>query len=223
MPTAIITGANRGLGLEFVRQLMDSNWTVYAICRTPSKELLALQPAQVFVGDVRSQSDIQTVFESIQGPIDVLINNAGIADGRWPTLEDVDWDVALDVLHVNAVAPMMVTQTALPLLRKADNPCVAMVTSLMGSIADCHSGRSYAYRASKTALNMFTAAARNELQNSGIRSVLLHPGWVKTDMGGQNAPVDVMTSVAGMLEQIHSTSIEHSGRFVEYTGAILPW
>ena len=93
----------------------------------------------------------------------------------------------------------------------------------MGSIADCHSGRSYAYRASKTALNMFTAAARNELQNSGIRSVLLHPGWVKTDMGGQNAPVDVMTSVAGMLEQIHSTSIEHSGRFVEYTGAILPW
>jgi NAD(P)-dependent dehydrogenase (short-subunit alcohol dehydrogenase family) len=223
MPTAVVTGANRGIGLEFVRQLLSSGWNVYAICRTPSDALESIEPQGIFVADVRHQREIQSVFSSIDSPIDVLINNAGVSDGRWATFDDVQWDVALDVLHVNAISPMMVTQSALPLLRKASNPCIAMVTSLMGSIGDCQSGRSYAYRASKTALNMFTTAARNELQHEGIRTILLHPGWVKTDMGGPNAPISVQESVAGMLEQIKNIALEDAGQFVEYTGQVLPW
>jgi NAD(P)-dependent dehydrogenase (short-subunit alcohol dehydrogenase family) len=223
MPTAVVTGANRGIGLEFVRQLLSHGWDVYAVCRSSSEALTSLGPKHIFIADVRHQPEVHSIFSSIDSPIDLLINNAGVSDGRWVTFDDVQWDVALDVLHVNAISPMMVTQSALPLLRKASNPCVAMVTSLMGSIGDCQSGRSYAYRASKTALNMFTTAARNELQQQGIRTILLHPGWVKTDMGGPNAPVGVQESVAGMLEQIMTISIEESGRFVEYTGQVLPW
>jgi NAD(P)-dependent dehydrogenase (short-subunit alcohol dehydrogenase family) len=223
MPTAVVTGANRGIGLEFVRQLLSHGWDVYAVCRSSSEALTSLGPKHIFNADVRHQPEVHSIFSSIDSPIDLLINNAGVSDGRWVTFDDVQWDVALDVLYVNAISPMMVTQSALPLLRKASNPCVAMVTSLMGSIGDCQSGRSYAYRASKTALNMFTTAARNELQQQGIRTILLHPGWVKTDMGGPNAPVGVQESVAGMLEQIMTITIEESGRFVEYTGQVLPW
>jgi NAD(P)-dependent dehydrogenase (short-subunit alcohol dehydrogenase family) len=223
MPTAVVTGANRGIGLEFVHQLTKAGWEVYALCRQSSKELEGLQPKKIFTADVRHVQEIQNIFASIDEPIDLLINNAGVSDGRWSTFDEVEWDVALEVLEVNAISPMMVTQAALPLLRRATNPCVAMVTSLMGSIGDCQSGKSYAYRASKTALNMFTAAARNELRNDGIRTILLHPGWVKTDMGGPNAPVLVQDSVAGMLEQIQALEMEDSGQFVEYTGQVLPW
>ena len=223
MPTAVVTGANRGIGLEFVHQLTKAGWEVYALCRQSSEELEGLQPKKIFIADVRHVQEIQNIFASIDEPLDLLINNAGVSDGRWSTFDEVEWDVALEVLEVNAISPMMVTQAALPLLRQATNPCVAMVTSLMGSIGDCQSGKSYAYRASKTALNMFTVAARNELRNDGIRTILLHPGWVKTDMGGPNAPVLVQDSVAGMLEQIQALEMEDSGQFVEYTGQVLPW
>ena len=223
MPTAVITGANRGIGLEFVHQLTKAGWEVYALCRQSSQELEAYRPKKIFTVDVRHEQEIKDVFASIDEPLNLLINNAGVSDGRWSKFDDVEWDVALEVLQVNAISPMMVTQAALPHLRLATNPCVAMVTSLMGSIGDCQSGKSYAYRASKTALNMFTAAARNELRTDGIRTILLHPGWVKTDMGGPNAPVHVKDSVTGMLEQIESISLEKSGQFVEYTGQVLPW
>jgi NAD(P)-dependent dehydrogenase (short-subunit alcohol dehydrogenase family) len=223
MPTAVVTGANRGIGLEFVHQLTKAGWEVYALCRQSSEELEGLQPKKIFTADVRHEQEIKDVFASIDESLDLLINNAGVSDGRWSRFDDVEWDVALKVLQVNAISPMMVTQAALPHLRLATNPCVAMVTSLMGSIRDCQSGKSYAYRASKTALNMFTAAARNELRNDGIRTILLHPGWVKTDMGGPNAPVLVQDSVAGMLEQIQALEMEDSGQFVEYTGQLLPW
>jgi len=223
MPTAVVTGANRGIGLEFVRQLTKTGWEVYAVCRQSSEDLEACRPKKIFTADVRHEQDIKQVFASINEPLDLLINNAGVSDGRWSRFDDVEWDVALEVLKVNALSPMMVTQAALPHLRSATNPCVAMVTSLMGSIGDCQSGKSYAYRASKTALNMFTAAARNELGNDGIRTILLHPGWVKTDMGGPNAPVHVEESVAGMLEQTQALKMIDSGPFVEYTGQELPW
>ena len=130
------------------------------------------------------------------GPtLDLLINNAGIADGRWPSVSAIDFEVASEVLEVNAIAPVR-GHKPLPLLAKRGGT-VVMITSLMGSIADCMSGRSYAYRASKTALNMFTVAMKNELREVGISVMLVHPGWVETDMGGPNAPIQAEESGDG--------------------------
>ena len=100
---------------------------------------------------------------------------------------------------------------------------MVMITSLMGSIGDCESGRSYAYRASKTALNMFTVSMKNELAERGVAVLLLHPGWVQTDMGGVNAPIDVRTSVAGMMDRIAELTIQQTGAYVQYDGTPVPW
>jgi len=160
--------------------------------------------------------------ETIGEPVDVLINNAGIADGRWASVEAIDFDVATEVLEVNAIAPVRVTQAALPRLADGGGT-VVMITSLMGSIADCMSGRSYAYRASKTALNMFTVAMKNELRDLGVSVLLIHPGWVETDMGGPNAPIQAEESVSGIMARIEEQTLDHTGRFVDYTGQVLPW
>ncbi|MGB0594031.1 MAG: SDR family NAD(P)-dependent oxidoreductase, partial [Poseidonia sp.] len=179
MPVAVVTGANRGLGFEMVRQLLQREYTVHATYRT-SPGLLStlgdgvLHQHQV---DVRDGQAIAEMMDRIGGSIDLLINNAGIADGRWSSVEAIDFDVAAEVLEVNAVAPVRVTQAALPLLAEGGGT-VVMITSLMGSIGDCMSGKSYAYRASKTALNMFTVAMKNELQERGVSVLLIHPGWV---------------------------------------------
>ena len=159
---------------------------------------------------------------SINAPLDVLINNAGVADGRWSSVEEIDMDVVREVLDINAVAPLLVTQCALPLLTKNGGK-VAMITSLMGSIDDCHSGKSYAYRASKTALNMLATSMKNELRDQGVSVVLIHPGWVETDMGGPRAPLGVEESVTGILSRIEEQTLESSGRFVDYKGESLPW
>ena len=224
MPVAVVTGANRGLGFEMVRQLLQRDYTVHATYRT-SPGLLStlgderLQQHQV---DVRNGQAIAEMMDAIDAPIDLLINNAGIADGRWPSIEAIDFDVATQVLEVNAVAPVRVTQAALPLLVEGGGT-VVMITSLMGSIGDCMSGKSYAYRASKTALNMFTTAMKNELRERGVSVLLIHPGWVETDMGGPNAPIQAEESVRGIMARIDEQTLELTGRFVDYTGQALPW
>ncbi|MGB0950601.1 MAG: SDR family oxidoreductase [Poseidonia sp.] len=224
MPVAVVTGANRGLGFEMVRQLLQREYTVHATYRT-SPGLLStlgdggLHQHQV---DVRDGQAIAEMMDRIGGSIDLLINNAGIADGRWSSVEAIDFDVAAEVLEVNAVAPVRVTQAALPLLAEGGGT-VVMITSLMGSIGDCMSGKSYAYRASKTALNMFTVAMKNELQERGVSVLLIHPGWVETDMGGPNAPIQAEESVSGIMARIDEQTLEFTGRFVDYTGQALPW
>ena len=125
-------------------------------------------------------------------------------------------------MEVNAIAPVRVTQQALSLLANGGGT-VLMITSLMGSIGDCVSGKSYAYRASKTALNMFTAAMKNELREQGISLLLIHPGWVETDMGGPNAPIQAEESVGGIMARLEEQTLEMTGRFVDYTGTSLPW
>lgn len=207
-----------------VRQLLQREYTVHATYRT-SPDLLStlgdggLHQHQV---DVRDGQAIAEMMDRIGGSIDLLINNAGIADGRWSSVEAIDFDVAAEVLEVNAVAPVRVTQAALPLLAEGGGT-VVMITSLMGSIGDCMSGKSYAYRASKTALNMFTVAMKNELQERGVSVLLIHPGWVETDMGGPNAPIQAEESVSGIMARIDEQTLEFTGRFVDYTGQALPW
>jgi len=222
-PTVVITGANRGIGLEFVRQWLERSAVVHATYRTTMGGLSDLEHPLLTCHrvDVRSDEDLVAMFDRIEGPVDVLINNAGVSDGRWESLEAIDIDVALDVLAVNALAPVRVVQQASAKLREGSK--IAMVSSLMGSIGDCESGRSYAYRASKTALNMLTVAMKPELAERGVATVLLHPGWVQTDMGGPQAPVNTVDSVAGMLARIDELTVATSGSYRSFDGTILPW
>ena len=173
--------------------------------------------------DVRSDDAIASVASLIEGGLDLLINNAGIADGRWSSVEEIDFGVVSEVMEVNAIAPLRVTRGLLPALDRAEGAKVVMMTSLMASIADCHSGKSYAYRASKTALNMLTVAMKNELLDRNISVILVHPGWVETDMGGPRAPLRPKESVEGILDRIHEQTLDMSGRFVQYDGEQLPW
>ena len=222
MPVAVVTGANRGLGFEMVRQLLQRPFTVHATYRVNQGLLSAHERLHLHRLDVRDGAAIAEMMEAIGGPVDLLINNAGIADGRWSSVEAIDFDTAAEVMDVNALAPIRVTQAALPRLEEKGGT-VVMITSLMGSIADCMSGKSYAYRASKTALNMLTTAMKNELRDRGISVMLVHPGWVETDMGGPNAPIQAEESVAGIMARIEEQSMGMTGRFVDYTGQVLPW
>jgi len=221
--TVLITGANRGIGLEFVHQHLNKGNTVHATYRSDKGGLESVDHPGLtcHAVDVRFDEDVKAMMDAIGSPIDVLINNAGVADGRWSRLESIDFDMAIDVLHVNALAPIRVTQHASPWLK--DGSKVVMISSLMGSIADCESGRSYAYRASKTALNMFTVAMKNELAQRGVAVLLLHPGWVQTDMGGAHAPVDVQTSVNGMMQRIKELNLANTGTYVQFDGTPVPW
>ena len=225
MPQALVTGANRGIGLELTRQLLESGYSVHATYRKTEGGLTELAHPLLHLHqlDVRSDGAIAAVASAIDGGLDLLINNAGIADGRWASVEDIDFEVVSEVMEVNAIAPVRVTRGLLPTLERAGGGTVVMMTSLMASIADCHSGRSYAYRASKTALNMLTVAMKNELVDRNISLMLLHSGWVETDMGGPNAPLQPKESVEGILNRIHEQTLEMSGRFVQYDGADLPW
>ena len=128
---------------------------------------------------------------------------------------------ALDVIEINSIAPVLVTQKLLN--KMSDDSTIVMMSSLMGSISDCMSGRSYAYRASKTALNMFSIAMKNELESQGISILIMHPGWVETDIGGPHAPLSVEESVQGIIQRIEDQTLEMTGRYVQFDGTPIEW
>ena len=146
-----------------------------------------------------------------------------MADGRWRNLSEIDDKWALEVLDINALGPVRVVKSLYTKMNHNSLTKVAMISSLMASIDDCHMGRSYAYRASKTALNMFTVSMKKEALEDNISFVIFHPGWVKTDMGGDRAPVEIPESVAGMRRVLVSRTLENTGEFVQFDGEILPW
>ena len=180
----------------------------------------------VYQLDVASTISVETFAKNVKSSvssIDVLVNNAGRMDGRWQSLEEVDPDMSLDVLNVNTIGPLRVSQALWPLLQGDKPTKVANISSLMGSIDDCMSGRSYAYRTSKTGLNMITKILAVEGQPDNITVTSYHPGWAKTDMGGERAPVPASISVQGLIGLIREQTADRSGRFFEYTGEELPW
>jgi len=223
MKSVVITGANRGIGLELTKQFLENGSKVYATFRNDSGGLGKIDNPNLntYKLDVRDGELIQKLVESIDGEVDLLINNAGVADGRWQSISEIDMEYALEVINVNAISPLLVTQKFQNKMKNGST--IVMISSLMGSISDCMSGRSYAYRASKSALNMFSIAMKNELQNEGISVLILHPGWVATDMGGPNATVSPEESVSGMIERINEHDLEMSGRYVEYDGTPIEW
>ena len=226
MATWIVTGGNRGIGKEFIHQLLSKQHTVITGVRNPEQmdvehDLLSI--VKLDVSDSQSVIEFAQTVSQLTDNVDVLVNNAGRIDGRWQTIREVDPDVSLDVLNVNTIGPLRVTQALWPLLENTGDSKVANISSLMGSIDDCLSGRSYAYRTSKTGLNMITKILSVEGQDTDISVSCYHPGWVQTDMGGARAPVQPHESVEGLIGLIEMQSLERSGRFFEYTGVELPW
>ena len=225
MKTAVVTGASRGIGSEFVVRLLDKGWRVYAGFRQDKHRLDLLENENLITCqlDVTDNVSIESFSNNIGHRVDLLINNAGVPDGRWRNIKEIDDEWALDVININSLGPVRLVRSLYDKMGGENLSTVVMISSLMGSIDDCQSGRSYAYRASKTALNMFTVAMKKEALEDNISFLILHPGWVKTRMGGENAPVEMNTSVDGMMRLIEEHNLEDSGRFVQYDGVDLPW
>ena len=197
--------------------MLDIEAIKAALIRWPAR---ALSTHQL---DVQDRASVQAFADAAPANIDLLVNNAGVADGRWRNISEIDDAWALEVIDINALGPVRVVQALYGKMNHSGLTKVAMISSLMASIDDCHMGRSYAYRASKTALNMFTVAMKKEAIEDQISFVLLHPGWVKTSMGGDRAPVEIPESVEGMRNVVDSLTLETSGRFIQFDGELLPW
>lgn len=229
MTTVLIAGANRGLGLEFVKQYAADGCDVIAGCRDPgaATDLQALAGASggkvtvqpLDVGDDASVA----AFRSAVGdrPIDIFVANAGVYGGQKQSFGDLDFDGWLDTVKVNTLGPVRLAQAFAGNVAAAKGKLVA-ITSLMGSIADS-SGGYFAYRSSKAALNMAFKGVAMQLKDKGVITALLHPGWVQTDMGGKSAPLTPEQSVSGMRRVIAGLTEAENGSFHDYSGKALPW
>lgn len=232
MQRILITGANRGIGFEFVRQLAERGDRVFATCRCPDQaddlQMLANHnPEQISIAalDVTDQASIYASYRLIvkqTDSLDLLINNAGIFP-RAERLGNLDADDILEAFRVNSVAPLMVAQRYINLLKVGTNPRIVSISSQLGSLARKRDGRDYSYCASKAALNMLTRTLAFGLREEGIIAVVMHPGWVQTDMGGANASLPPERSVAGLLKVIDQLTMKDTGCFLQWDGGELPW
>ena len=230
MATVLITGTNRGIGLEFVKQFLAREDTVLATCRDmgSATELRQLKndtsKLHIFELDVSSQKSMEDLTLQLTGhAIDIFINNAGVYGPRDSTFGKVSANEWAKVLQVNAKAPMILTQLLIDNLRDGSDKKLLYITSKMGSINDNKGGGSYVYRSSKAALNAVVKSISVDLRDSGFSVAVLHPGWVQTDMGGPNALIDVTTSVSKMIGVIDNLNSHNSGSFFNYDGGIIPW
>lgn len=227
MPCCFITGANRGLGLEFARQYAADGWRVIATCRNPelASSLAALGgEVDVYPLDVSDFARVEALARKLDGvPIDVLINNAGIYGPRVVPYDFVDYGAWTEALRINAMAPLKVSATFSRNVARSQRRMIVTISSTMGSIADNTSGGSYIYRSSKAALNAVMKSLSLDLRGKEIAVVVLNPGWVRTDMGGSSAPLDANESVRAMRDLIDRLSLRDSGRFFDYRGNEIPW
>ncbi|MEZ5472654.1 MAG: SDR family oxidoreductase [Marinicella sp.] len=219
MKKYLVTGANRGIGLEICRQLKQQGHQVTAVCRSSSEALDELGVEVIAGIDVTNQQSLKALSEQLDHDIDVLINNAGVLARN--ALGEIDYDTVKTQYEVNAIGPLMVTETLLPKLHKGSK--VAIITSRMGSMADNDSGGHYGYRMSKAAVNMAGTSLAVDLQPKGIAVGLLHPGYVKTDMTGHQGFVDTTHSAKGLLARIDELTMDNSGSFWHADGGQLPW
>jgi len=225
--TVLITGTNRGLGLEFVKQFAIEGYQVIACTRKINKkdELHQLQEKFKTISicklDIANFSSIDQFAKLFKKPIDILINNAGVYPDS--SVDHVDYKSWLDAFKINTLAAFKMTKAFLPHLKKGQLKKIASLTSKMGSIDDNSGGGEYIYRSSKTALNMVMKSLSIDLKPYDLSVITLHPGWVRTDMGGPNGLIDVDESVAGMKRQIDKLTIRTSGQFIAYDGKKISW
>ncbi len=229
----MITGANRGIGLALVREyLRHPEVQLFAACCRPDaahdlQALSADHPDRLVVlplevTDPEAVSAVAAAVAARTDGLDALINNAGI-NPPGQSLAEIDTETMLHVLHVNTVAPLMVTKVFLRLLEGGVSPRVVNVSSIMGSLSHTSGGGYYAYRTSKAALNMVTRIMAGDLRARGITVICLHPGWVRTDMGGGGAPLSPEESAQGIVRVISRLSPADSGHFLQWNGEELPW
>jgi NAD(P)-dependent dehydrogenase (short-subunit alcohol dehydrogenase family) len=228
MPSVLVTGANRGLGLELARQNAAGTWRVFATCRDPSRASALTDIAKkhptlsVHAMDVVEDGSVSALARELSSePIDVLINNAGIG-GSKQSLGKLDFDGWLETLRVNVLGPARVSEAFLENVARSDRKVIASITSGMGSIADA-SGGYYAYRSSKAALNMTMHNFALDLKSRQVIAVAINPGWVQTDMGGASAPTSPEASIEAMLRIFDQLTLDDSGNFLNYRGGTYPW
>jgi len=220
MPTYLVTGANRGIGLEYCRQLQQRGDNVIAVCRSVSDELKNLGVQIETDIDITTESIAQLVKRIDGKQIDVLINNAGIIEQV--SLDNLNVDSIRRQFEVNALSPLRLTHALLNNLKTGSK--IVMMTSRMGSIDDNTSGGSYGYRMSKVALSMAGKSLSHDLKSKGIAVAILHPGLVKTRMTGfTDSGITTAESVKGLLARIDQLNLENTGTFWHSNGEILPW
>ena len=223
----MITGSNRGLGLECARQYADKGWRVIATCRNPGNaiKLASLKgELEIHALDISDHGQILSLADSLrEEAIDLLFNNAGIFDPSPSQLVDIDYNAWENFIRVNVMSPLMVCATFSDHVAASDLKKIAIMSSKMGSIDDNNSGGSYIYRSSKAALNAVMKSLSIDLAPRGISVAILHPGWVRTDMGGPNGLIDAPESVNGLLKVVKDLNLKNSGRFYSYDGSEIAW
>lgn len=232
MANVVVTGANRGIGLEFVRQLLRRGDRVWACTRHPetSRELMAWSRQHgsdrltVLPLEVTNPAHQANLFATVgSAAVDLFVSNAGVYGPRLDRVGSTDASAWEETLRINVIAPKQLVEGLVPALRRSQQPVVALLTSKMGSLDDNHSGGAYIYRSSKAALNAVGKSLAHDLAGEGIKILMLHPGWVRTDMGGPNAEMDVSESVTAMLGIINAAVPADNGRFIDVDGSTIPW
>ena len=242
MRSVLITGAGRGIGLEFVRQHLAEGWHVYATCHKAvnAGQLKTLRPngrgqIHIFEMDVTDAAQVKTVAEQLKGkPLDVLINNAGTVEpifygsGAYegnddPDLRNYDFDAWLELLKTNVLGPARVCGAFVDNLAAGERPVAVNISSTLASIASTWQAGRYAYRTSKAALNMLTRSIGEWYAKRGIILVSISPGWTRTEMGGHKATNSVEVSVKGVRNVIAGLTMAEAGTFFNFNGQIIPW
>ncbi len=238
MTVTLITGANRGIGLEHTRQALEAGETVIAACRTPDKatqlyELAQKYPDRLEIAELDvAKCDSVAALKKTLGdrPIDILVNNAGTmgADAReeardGQALGSIDYNMWADMMNVNLLGAMRVSEALIPNVLASEGKTIVMISSALGSIAQNTSGGTYLYRSSKAALNMIARGLAQDLEDKHAIVIGLSPGWTQTDMGGANARWTVEESVSGQREVISGLTTDSSGKFYDLQGSELPW
>jgi len=227
MPTVLITGANRGIGHEFVRQYAAAGWRVIACCREPAgaEALRALGgDVSTHALDVADSASVLAAKARIGGePVDLLINNAGSIGQRAGKLGHVDYDDWNATLNINLFGPARVAAAFVDNVLASRQKKFATISTRMSSLSECTAIDFLAYRTSKAAVNMMMKLAANELGPKGATVVVLHPGWVRTQLGGPNAVMSTNDSVSAMRAVLDGLTTADNGRFINYDGSAIPW
>ena len=225
MPTVLVIGASRGIGLEFVRQYVAGGWRVYATSRDAGDPgaLGDIPGPTLFNLDVRQAEDIAALRRDLAGtPIDVMIHNAAIYGPRNAGFGSLDTDAWREVLHVNAVAPLKLAEALIENVLAGDRKVMAFLSSRMGSIGEAGGG-DYIYRTSKAALNAGVRNLASDMKSRRLIAAVFHPGWVQTEMGGPGAVLTPTQSVAGLCKVIAGLRPKDNGHFYNYDGKEIPW
>ncbi|HEY9200947.1 MAG TPA: SDR family oxidoreductase [Gammaproteobacteria bacterium] len=230
MNTLLVTGSNRGIGLEIVRQYAQLGWQIHACCRQPNnaQELQSLaknnSAIQIHPLDISDETQIAALADELKdSSIDLLFNNAGIYGQQNASFGNTDSQQWLDCFYINCIAQLKMCEAFVEQVARSQHKTIASMSSKMGSMADNGSGGSYVYRSSKAALNAAMKSVSIDLKPRGIKVAILHPGWVLTDMGGPHAEISTAESVQQMRTTLENLTLDTSGSFFEIDGSIIPW